>query len=199
MNEQNFVKRMNFLATGDFFLAEKEIPLSAVRDATSGLSPFGEDGGTGSTAITPDAVLDGISFDDGETALLQFTIPMDYEQGKDKIALRLHEVPSANAADTTDLGITTAQSIFRAGAAEITTASTAKAEAATSSVGQLVRENVLDISGRGYQPGDTIQLTLDANNSSTTEIILVGIDLIYGSCVAAYNDDDRFRKLGTEV
>lgn len=197
MNSANFLNRLNEVVTGDKFLREIEISLSAVRDPASGLSPFGADGGTAATVITPTAVLDGISFDDAETAILQFNIPQDYDEGVDKIALRLHEVPDADSADTTDLGITTAQTIFRKGAAENATASTAKAEAATASTGQLVRENVLDISGRSFKPGDMVQLILDANNSGTTELVLLGIDLIYSGDVAAFNDVDRFRKLGS--
>lgn len=181
----NFVKNLRQIVTGDHFMAERAIPLDAVRVAASG-APIG-------TGSAPTSVTKGISFDDGETALLTFAIPQDYAENKDKCFLRLHEVPSADAADTTDLGITTAQSIFRAGAAVDATASSAVAESATSSSGALVRENVLDISGRGYKPGDIVQLTLDANNSSTTELILLGIDLLYGSVVRAYNDDDADR------
>lgn len=163
---------------------------------------FGADalsGGTGSPASTsgPTVVQDGLSFDDGDTAILQFTVPQNYEQGKDVMALRFHLRPTADSADTTDFGITTAFRRTRAGVAIVTTASTARAEAAIASTGQLAREFVADLSGRGLQPGDVVQVTLDANGDGTTELILSGIDLIYGSCFAAYNDDDRFRALGT--
>ena len=77
------------------------------------------------------------------------------------------------------------------------TASTAVAETAVDSTSLLTREAVLDISGRSYQPGDHMVLTLDANNeTSGDELILLGVDLIYGGTLAAYNDDDRFRDLG---
>ncbi len=157
-------------------------------------------GGSGNPADTlalPDVVQDGLSFDDGDIALLQFTVPQDYEQGKDVMALRFHLRPTADSADTTDFGITTAQRITRAGAAIDATVSTARAESAIASTDQLAREFVADLSGRSFQPGDVLQFTLDVNNSGTTELILSGIDLIYGSCLAAYNDDDRFRALGS--
>ena len=147
------------------------------------------------TTTAPTAVSVGVSFNDGDTAFLKFTVPQDYDASVDEMALRLIEFPDADSADTTDLGITTAQSLFREGATEDTTTSTAVAEDATSSVDQLVRENVLVISGRGFQPGDVVQLTLDANNSGTTELVLLGAELIYSGMVAAYNDDDRFRDL----
>lgn len=182
----NILSRLNEVVTGDVFLREVELPLfSAVRVAA--------DGSVITAATAPTAVVHGISLDDGETAWLHFDIPMDYDAGQDICALRLHEVPSANAAHTTDLGITTSQSISRAGAAIDATVSTAVAEAATASTGQLVRENILNISGRSYQPGDHVRLLLDANNSGATELILLGVDLIYSGDVAAYNDDDRFR------
>jgi hypothetical protein len=187
MNEQNLIKNLNRIKTGDSYLAEKELPLVGSVVLTTGV-PVG-------AATAPTAVADGISFDDGDTAFIRFTIPQDYDQDGDRCALRLTEVPSADSSDTTDLGITTAQSIYRAGAAEDTTTSTATAESATASTGQLVRENVLTISSRGFQPGDVVTLTLDGNNSGTTEIILTGASLIYGSTLAAYNDDDRDRDM----
>jgi len=181
----NFCNRAREIVTGDFFMAERSMPLDAVRVAASGI-PIGS--GTAPTSVTR-----GISFDNAETALLTFAIPQDYAETNDKCFLRLREMPSANTGFTTDLGITTDQIIFRAGATENATASTAVAEPATSSAGRLVRENVLNISGRGYKAGDTVQLTLDGNNSSVTEIILLGIDLLYGSTFRAGNDDDNNR------
>lgn len=185
----NALQRFNEIVTGDKFLREVELSLHGHIRASDDNLPL-------VTGDVPTWCEDGISFDDGETAFLDFNIPQDYDEGQDLCALRLHEVPSADAVDTTDLGITTAQSIFRAGAAEDATVSDAVAEDATASTGQLVRENVLDISGREYKPGDHVRLTLDANNGGGTELVLLGIDLIYSGDVAAYNDADRFRDLG---
>ncbi len=190
LNALNIVQRLNDIVTGDRYLAERELDiLAAVRVAASGI-PVG-------AATAPTATTAGISFANGETALLHFDVPQDYAENKDQIALRLHVVPSADAADTTDIGITTAQSIYRAGAAVDATVSDAVAEDATASTGALVREVVLDISGRGYKPGDHVILTLDVNGSGATELVLVGADLIYGSVLAAYNRDDRERVLGS--
>lgn len=207
MNEANFVSRVSSFVTGDSFLAERELPLAAVR-ATSGL-PLGVvasatvDASSTSTAepvsitrTTPSLVAGGISFADGETAILQFMIPQDYDAAGDRAALRLVEAPSADSSDTTDLGITSAQTILRDGAAFITSGGAAVAEDATASTGRLVRENVLDISGRGFKPGDIVSLTLDANGSGATEIVLSGLALVYGSAMRAFNDDDNDRVLG---
>lgn len=189
MNQGTFQKDANGIVSGDRFLLEKELPLHGHIRAANDYLPL-------VTGDAPTWVEDGISFDDGETAFLDFDIPMDYDESVDACALRLHEMPAADAAHTTDMGITTAQALYRAGATVDNTVSTAVAETATASTGALVRENVLDISGRGYKPGDRVRLTLDANNSDTTELILLGIDLIYGSCFAAFNDDDRHRNIG---
>ena len=189
MNESNFIKRLNGLVSGDRFLKEKELPLHGHVRASDDYLPL-------VTGDAPTWVQDGIQFDDGETAFLDFDIPQDYDVGVDACALRLHLMPSADAAHTTDMGVTTAQSIYRDGAAVDATVATAVAETATASTGLLTREAILDISGSGYKPGDHIVRTLDANNSGTTELILLGVDLIYGGTLAAYNDDDRFRDLG---
>ena len=190
MNEATFISDLSGIVSGDRFLKEMELPLHGhLRDAASDYLPF-------VTGDAPTWVQGGISFDDSETAFLDFNIPQDYDEGVDACALRLHLVPSADAAHTTDMGITTAQALYRAGAAVDNTVSTAVAETATASTGALVRESVLNISGRGYKPGDRVRLTLDANNSGTTELILLGIDLIYGSCIRGYNEDDYARNIG---
>ena len=183
----NFLQRFNEIVTGgDTFLREVELPHSAVRVAA--------DGGLIVGATAPTKVAQGISFAGAETADLHFNIPMDYDEGVDICALRLHEVAATDDANTGLLGITTAQDIYRAGAAVDATVSDAVAEAAISNAGLLVRENVLDISGRGYKPGDHITLVLTC--TATTELILLGTDLIYAGDLAAYNDDDRFRDIG---
>lgn len=186
MNAGAFLARLNEVITGDKFLREVELPLHGHVRASNDYLPL-------VTSDAPTWVEAGIQFDDGETAFLDFNIPQDYDQSLDLCALRLHLVPSANAAHTTDMGITTAQAIYRAGAAVDNTVRTATAETATASTGALVRESILDLSASGYQPGDRVRLTLDANNSGTTELILLGIDLIYSGDLAAYNDDDRYR------
>lgn len=189
MNEGNFLRSLNGIISGDRFLKEKELSLNGHIRASDDYYPL-------VTGDAPTWVEDGIQFDDGETAFLDFDIPQDYDEGVDACALRLHLMPAADAAHTTDMGFTTAQALYRAGAAVDNTTVDAVAETATASTGALVREGVLDISGNSYKPGDRIRRTLDANNSDTTELILLGIDLIYGSCIRGYNEDDSARDIG---
>lgn len=189
MNEANFVARLNNIVTGDRFLKERELSLHGHIRASNDYLPL-------VTGDAPTWVEEGIQFDDGETAFLDFNIPQDYDEGVDACALRLHLIPAANAAHTTDMGLTTAQALYRDGAAVDNTTVAAVAETATVSTSALVRESVLDISSNGYKPGDRIRRTLDANNEDTTELILLGIDLIYGSCVRGYNEDDYARDIG---
>ena len=182
----NFLSRLNEIVSGDRFLREVELPHTAIRVAA--------DGGLIVGATAPTKVAQGISFAGAETADLHFNIPQDYDESVDVCALRLHEVAATDDANTGLLGITTAQDIYRAGAAVNAAVSSAVAETAVSNAGLLVRENVLDISGRGYKPGDHITLVLTC--TATTELILLGIDLIYAGDVAAFNDNDRFRDIG---
>lgn len=190
MNEQNFTSRLNEIISGTRFLVEHELPLHGHIRAADDSYPL-------VSSDIPTWVAGGISFDDGETAFLDFNIPQDYDEGVDACALRLHLVPAADEAYTTDMGLTTAQALYRSGAAVDNTTVDAVAETATASTDQLVRESVLDISGNGYKPGDRIRRTLDANNeTSGDELILLGIDLIYGSCIRGYNEDDVSRDIG---
>lgn len=192
MNEGTFLAQCNGIVNGDKFLREVELSLHGHIRASNDHLPL-------VTGDVPTWAKGGISFADGETVWLDFNIPMDYADSLDLCALRLHVVPSASAADTTDIGVTTAQTLHRAGAAADTTARTAVAETAVASTGALVREVVLDLSGSGYKPGDHVQLTLDVNGSSSTELVLLGMDLFYSSNFAATNDDDRFRGSGAAL
>lgn len=189
MNGGNFLSELNSIITGSKFLREVELSLNGSIRASNDYLPI-------VTGDVPTWVEDGMQFDDGETAFLDFNLPMDYDESLDLCAIRLHLMPAADAAHTTDMGLTTAQALYRAGATVDNTVATAVAETATVSTGALVREAVLDISGGGYKPGDHIRRTLDANNSGTTELILLGMDLIYSGDIAAFNDDDRHRDLG---
>lgn len=186
MNEANFVKRMNWLVTGDSFLKEMRIDTAAIRDIA------GTDGIflTGSTS--PLLMANGVQFDEGDTASITFALPMDYDQDGDRLILKFVVVPHTTTSHGTDLGVTSAQSINRTGAVPITTAATAKAESNTVATGE-VREVFLSLSGGSYEPGDVIRRVIDVNNASTTEIIVVAVSIIYGSCVAGYNNDDRHR------
>lgn len=189
MNEGNFVARLNSIVTGSRFLKERELSLNGHIRASNDYLPI-------VTGDAPTWKEEGLQFDDGETAFLDFNIPQDYDESVDACAIRLHLLPAADAAHTTDMGLTTAQALYRAGAAVDNTTVSAVAETATASTGALVREAVLDISGNGYKPGDKIRRTLDANNSGTTELILVGVDLIWGSSIRGYNEDDYTRDIG---
>ncbi len=190
MNEGNLIHRLNGLVTGSRFLRDVELSLHGHIRASNDYLPL-------VTGDVPTWVEAGIQFDDGETAFLDFNIPQDYDEGVDACAIRLHLMPSADAAHTTDMGFTTAQALYRAGAAVDDTTVDAVAETATASTDQLVREAVLDLSGNGYKPGDRIRRTLDANNSGSTELILLGVDLIWGSSIRGYNEDDYARNIGT--
>ncbi len=131
MNEQNFLKQIQFLVTGDYMLKDIELPLMSALRAT--------DGTMLATGTAPTLLDDGISFNDSDTCSLQFTLPHDYDPTNDICRIVLIEIPSADAAHTTDIGITTVQSIFRAGSAEDATAGAAVAESATASTDRLVR------------------------------------------------------------
>ena len=191
MNEGTFLAQCNGIVNGDKFLREVELALHGHIRASDDYNPL-------VTGDAPTWVTEGISFADGETVFLDFNVPMDYDKGLDLCGLRLHLEPASTSANTTDMGFTTAQDIHRAGAAVDSTTRTAVAETAVASTGALTREGFLDISGSGYEPGDHIKLTLDAN-SEGVELILLGIDLVYSGTFAAYNDDDRFRGSGAAL
>lgn len=188
MNEANFVKRMNWIVTGDSFLKERPLESDAFKVTATG---------AGITAASaPTSVVNGASYNDADTSLLTFMVPMDYDEDGDRMLLKLVVIPgTSTSGHTSDIGITSAQSIWRAGAVVDATAATAEAESATDHVTGFTREVYLSLSsGAGsYQAGDMLRRTIDANNSSTSELTMIGASIIYGSCFAAYNTDDRHR------
>ncbi len=191
MNEANFVKRLNWVATGDNFLRQRHIEQKVAITVTGTGDPI-------LAASAPTNVVKGVSWNDGDTAWLNFEVPLDYDPTGDLLALRIVSIPVANTnAHTTDIGFTTAQKLWRVGAAEDTTAITAAAETAVDLAGGtlVAREAHLSLSGGGYEPGDVVQLTLDGNNSSTTELITLSMSLIYGGTLAMHDDADRHRDI----
>lgn len=190
MNEANFVKRIDWIATGDSFLKEMVLPLDAFKVTASGI-PIG-------SATAPTSAVNGVSYNDGDTALLTFMVPMDYDVDGDRLVFKA-TVVAASDAGTTDMGLTNAQTIWRPGSAADATAATAKAETATATSGLATREVFLSISGGSYQPGDIIRRTVDVNNSSTGELMMLAASIVYGSSFAAYNNDDRHRDMNAST
>jgi hypothetical protein len=182
MNEANFVKRMNWIATGDVVLREQILPLTAFKDdADSDLIDAGS---------APTLVATGVSFADGEVAFFDYYLPMDYDSSADQQVLKFLVQPTGNASD---FGVLTTKRRTRPGVAVSATAGTAKAEASTTSA-SLAREVFLSLSGDSHQPGDFIRRSVDANVASG-EAVVVAQALIYGSSISAYNDDDRHRNM----
>lgn len=135
--------------------------------------------------------VDSVSLANSATTPLLLEIPLDYDETRDKCVLRLDEEPGADESETTALGITTAQTIYRAGAAADATTSDAVAEDATTSVGKLCRVNELDISGRGYKAGDKVALTVSATCSNSATVTLLGVRMVYGTTIVAFDSTDR--------
>lgn len=182
MNEANFVKRIDWIATGDSFLKEMVLPLTALKDdSNSDLI----DGGS-----APTLVATGTSFADGELAFIDFQIPMDYDVDGDRLVLKLLVQPTGNASD---FGVTTAKVLHRPGVAVSSTNGTAKAESSTTS-SSLAREVFLSMSGDSLQPGDHVRRSIDANVNSG-EAVIVSQSIIYGSSFAMYDNVDRHRDM----
>jgi hypothetical protein len=135
--------------------------------------------------------VDSVSLANSATTPLLLEIPLDYDEARDKCTLILNEEPGADESETTSLGITTAQTIYRDGAAADATTSSAVAEDATTSVGKLCRKNELDISGRGYEAGDKVALTVTAVCTNAATVTLLGARLVYGSTIVAYDTTNR--------
>jgi hypothetical protein len=144
-------------------------------------------------ATSPTLEINGAQFDGGDTAVILIQIPQDYDTVGDRAALRIKLTPTG-ADDTTNFGITNAQNLWRDGEAVDAAVASAEDEGLQAAA-VTSREVFLPISGRSLEPGDTLLLTLVAVCTGTDELMVHNISLVYGSCLAAYDNADRHRDI----
>jgi len=182
----NFLDQLTYMTPegGNGILVEKPLNILADLKVTATGTPIG-------SGTAPTAAVTGVSFADGETALLQLVIPEDYDLDSDICKVRFYCIWSVGTTAAGDIGFTTTQNLWRSGAAVDATAAAAvtvftlTANVATAQVG------TVDISSNGYRPGDVIVRTVDANETGAEEIIVLGLSLIYRSMIVAYNPTNR--------
>lgn len=168
---------------GSGYIVEKPIsPLSDLRVTATGAQV------TASSA--PTAATSGVTCADGETAQLWIVIPLDYDSTKDYAALKFYCKWTGATGTAGDLGVTTAQNLWRTGAAVDATAQTAVTVFSLTDSTAVTQVGTVDLGSRSFEPGDVVELTVDVN-ATTEEIILLGMSFLYKTNLVPTNLTDR--------
>ena len=186
MNEQNMVKRISFLTTGDGFRKHKDVKLNDVRDA---------DGTTLTTGTVPvlaalETSFIGLSVAANQTYLgtLQFVIPEDYDESKNELRLRF----LCNSAGTTNAP-TLAATLYvkRAGVALATKTQKTSAAISKTSATTGAAWTEINLDSLSLLPGDSIFAVMVTAAHTTDAVSVYALELYYRSNLAFSTLDNR--------
>ena len=179
MNQANFLQRMNELITGDGFIREIPIPLSAVIS-------------TGASAPALSSNLAVVTFDaDDESITIPFQVPLDYSESQDELAVvitaELTTGDNSTNAIALDLDEVWRARPGEAAADELSDDVTSDSQG----VAVTVEQYTFDMSGLNLKPGDVLSIEIDAQETGTAVATIYGAAIRYRSSLAS--DDQDFR------
>lgn len=182
MNEGNMLKRMDELVTGEGFIREVPIPVSACLNAS------------GTAVANVSGVLTWYGQDDNDSITIPFKVPLDYDQTKDELCVVLTAelttgdgVAGSNAIalDIDVVGIarpgSSAKSVL--GTETGTTAYTSDSQ----NVALTIEEYAFNLSGLGLKPGDVLSIEMDVQEDGTAEVSIYAVSVKYRSDIVAYD------------
>lgn len=185
MNEANLLKRLSGLITGDGFIREVPIPLTACV-------------ATGASAAALSSNMLVITFDaDNESISVPFTVPLDYDESQDKLAVVLTALLTTGdkSAESNIVSLDLDQ-VFRARPGELKAVTPLDMSALVTSDAQSVddvdvEQYVFDLSGLGMKPGDALTIEIDAQETGTAVATVYGAAIRYRSDIVAYDENQR--------
>jgi len=182
MNEANFLKRVEFLVTGDGFLREKQIPLKACV-AT----------GASDAALSSNMIV--ITFDaDNESITVPVTVPLDYDESNDALAVVLTALLTTGdesaGSNTIDLDL---DQVIRAqlGESAVEDLSSSVTSDSQGVDDEAIAEYLFDLSGLSLSVGDVLSVEIDAQETGTAVATIYAAKILYRSDLAAYDLDSR--------
>jgi len=182
MNEGNFLASLGGLITGDGFLREKQIPLTACI-------------ATGASAAALVSNMVAITFDaDNESVSVPVTVPLDYDESKDALAVVLTArlTTGDDSAGSNIISLDLDQVIrARPGESDVDDMSSDVTSDAQRVDDLVVANYVWDLSGLDLQVGDVLTVEIDAQETGTAVASLYAAKILYRSDLVAFNADDR--------
>ncbi len=182
MNEANFLKRVEGFVTGDGFLREKQIPMTACIVT-----------GAGAVALSTNAIV--LVFDaDDESITIPVVVPLDYDESNDALAVvltaRLTTGDESAGSNTIDLDL---DQVIRArpGASDVADLSSDVTSDSQGVDDLLIANYVFDLSGLSHQAGDALSVEIDAQETGTAAATVYAAKILYRSDLAAFDLDER--------
>ncbi len=183
MNPVNFLKdTVENIATGDGFLREKQIPLTACV-------------ATGASAAALSSNMIVVTFDaDNESVTIPVTIPLDYDESNDALAVVLTALLTTGdkSAESNVISLDLDQ-VIRAqrGEAAVEDLSSDVTSDAQSVDDVAIADYVFDLSGLSLEVGDVLSVEIDATETGTAVATVYAAKILYRSDLAAYNEGER--------
>lgn len=181
-NEANFLRRVSGLVTGDGFLREKQVSMTACVIT-----------GAGAVALSTNAIV--LVFDNNDESItIPVVIPLDYDESKDALAVvltaRLTTGDESAGSNTIDLDL---DQVIRArpGASDVADLSSDVTSDSQGVDDLLIADYVFDLSGLTHQVGDALSVEIDAQETGTAAATIYAAKILYRSDLAAFNLDDR--------
>ena len=182
MNEQNFIKRVEFLVSGDGFVREAKIPLSACI-ATGASAP----------ALSSNVLVATFDAND-ESLTIPFQVPLDYDASQDALAVCMTALLTTGdlSAGTNLISLDLDQvNVARPGETAVTDESANVTSDAQSVDDAAITEYTWDLSSLGLLPGDVMSIEIDAQETGTAVATIYGVSVRYRSDLTSYDQDKR--------
>jgi hypothetical protein len=182
MNMGTFLKKLNFIVTGNGFLREKILNISNFHLDSTG-APL-------TTTLTTNPGFDklgtnmvGLAWAAGKVvaAGIDIPIPMDYDESKDVFKVKL-KFKMAGSTDTPTVTVA---------AYKDDDSTTDLAPTAISALSSTATWKEIDLDGNDLQGGDTVHISLTPGTHGTDAVELYGVKIEYASDIVAFNKSDR--------
>jgi hypothetical protein len=185
MNEQNFLKQIQGIVTGDGFVREVPIPLICLVN-------------TNGTALALTSNVAAIYLqDDNDSVTFNFKVPLDYDEGVDELAVvltaQLTTGDLSAGSNYITLGMDQVKRLQpgKAAAEDLTTAAATAAGDDQDVDDVVAAEYVFELSGLGLKVGDCLSIEVDAQETGTAEAAIYGASVRYRSDLVAHLQANR--------
>lgn len=179
MNQANFLKQLEGLITGDGFLREKQIPLTACV-------------ATGASAAALSSNVLCITFDaDDESVSVPVTVPLDYDESKDALAVVITAELTTGDASSNKIELDLDQVKRARPGSAASDDLTASVTSDSQNVAVTVANYVFDLSGLSLQAGDVLTVEIDAQETGTAVATIYAAKIWYRSDIVAFDSDER--------
>ena len=182
MNQANFLAQLEGLITGDGFVREVPVPLSALINTS----------GTALALASNVAVL--YLNDTNDSVTFQIQLPLDYDESKDELAVCLTALLTTGdmSAETPTITLDLDQvNNMRLGASAADDISADVTSDAQSVDDEAIAQYTWDLSGLSLKRGDCLSIEVDSTEVGTSEAAIYGASFRYRTDLVAFNTDER--------